>query len=148
MLHQNRWSKSSVEFVRQIAGRICPSNYWVKFMDQIHWSNFWIKSVDQIPRSNSEVKFAGQICRSNAANPWPAAGVPRRTHGCAYGQAENGSGLTAKRQRKSPTRRSVGLAWLGVRLVNPRRCRNGPRYFGPVRIDPNGRTSGRETVAS
>ena len=94
--------------VADLLGQISRSNAGskslVKFMGQIasrnHGSNSWIKLV-------------GQICWSNAGNPRPAAGEPRRMHGRAYGQAENGQGLTAKRQRKGHAV-GRGLCWLGL----------------------------------
>ena len=92
----NAGSKLLVEFVGQIAGRI-------------HGSNSLVELLDQIGRSNSWIKFLGQICWSNAANPWPAAGEPRRMHGRAYGQPENGLGRARKRQRKTPRVAAWGL---------------------------------------
>jgi len=83
MLGQNRWSNLSVKLLGQIASRNHGSNSWVKLTDQILWSN--------------------------AANPWPAAGQPRRTHGHAHGQPENAQGWAGKGQRKTPRCDAWGL---------------------------------------
>jgi hypothetical protein len=48
MLGQIRWSKSSVEFIGQIAGRIHGSNSLGELLDQIRRSNSWIKFLGQI----------------------------------------------------------------------------------------------------
>ena len=122
----NAGSKSSVEFVGQIAGRIHRSNSLVELLDQIRRSNSWIKFLGQIV-SHVTPSVTGVTCdvttnarQSNAGNPWPAAGKPRRTHGLAYGQPENGLGRAGKRQRKSPR----SEAWARVQLLRLIRRRN------------------------
>lgn len=107
-----------VDLLGQISGSNAGSNSLVKIVGRICWSNSLVKLlvefVGQIGRSNSWIKFLGQICRSNAANPWPAAGQPRRTHGHACGQAENGLGRAGKGQRKSRALRARPVV-VGVR---------------------------------
>jgi len=130
------------DLLGQIAGSNAGSKSWVKIVGQIHGSNCWVKSVRQIASlihgSNSLVELLGQIAgsnlwvklgghvtsgvtsvtcdvTSNAANPWPAAGQPRRMHGRAYGLAENGQGRTGNGQRKSRAECArLGLDWFSV----------------------------------
>lgn len=100
-----------VELLGQISRSNAGSKSLVKSVGQIvsrnHGSNSWIKSM-------------GQIGWSNVGNPWPAAGEPRRTHGRAYGWAENGLGWAGKGQRKGPR----GEAWARVQLLRFIRRRN------------------------
>ena len=102
------WVKLLVESVRRIAGRIHGSNSLVELLDQMRRSNSWIKSAGQIARPCNVRRYIRNVARyvkrsqSNAANPWPAAGQPRRTHGHACGQAENSLGRAGNGQRKRP----------------------------------------------
>jgi len=128
----NCWLNSLVEFVRRIPrsnrsvkllGQIAGSNSLVELLDQIGRSNSWIKSMGQIGWSCNVRRYIRNVARyvkrsqSNAANPRPPACQPRRTHGRAYGWAENGLGWAGKRQRKSPRGETWGLAclaWLAI----------------------------------
>tara|TARA_R110002126_G_scaffold128711_2_gene271270 strand:- start:469 stop:669 length:201 start_codon:yes stop_codon:yes gene_type:complete len=59
--------------------------------------------------------------------------------------------MEGKEAKKNPTLLTwgvVGLAWLGLSSVHTGRCRNGFGNLAAVRIYPNGRTGGRQTVAS
>ena len=109
LLGQISRSNAGSKLSLKIMGRICWSNCWsnsrIKFTGRIARSNPEIKFLDQIPRSN---------CWSNAGNPWPDAGQPRRTHGHAYGRAENGQGREGKRQRKGHALRAWPVV-VGVR---------------------------------
>lgn len=108
----NCWVKLLVESVRRIAG----SNRSVKFLDQIPRSNCWVKLPCNARRYIRNARRYIKCTRSNAANPWLAAGKPRRMHEHAYGQAENGLGWAGKGQRKRP--RFVGAAFVGLALFD------------------------------
>jgi len=110
----NCWSNLSVELLGQIAGRIHGSNSLVKLLGQIAGSNLLVKLLGHVTSGVTSVtSHVTQTHASNAANPRPAAGQPRRMHGRAYGQPENGLGWAVKGQRKTPRCDAWGLVnWI------------------------------------
>jgi len=110
----NAGSKSLVK----IMGRICRSNCWsnlsVELLGQIAGSNLLVKLLGHVTSGVTSVtSHVTQTHASNAANPQPAAGQPRRMHGRAYGQPENGLGWAVKGQRKTPRCDAWGLVnWI------------------------------------